>query len=404
MVRKILEKKINVAIYSGIIPAPNFIENLIKLIGDEKINLYLFGNGRSVKYKNSNIRVFLTPQGKINIIFFVFIQLLRLSISYPKKLYKLLQNYKVVLRSGSIFRSLSKILPVLNHTPDIFHIQWAKSLPFWFFLKEIYGVKIVLSLRGSHINYSAFANDSLARHYNLFFPKIDRMHAVSRKIAQKAEKFGADQDKIEVIYSSLDFSLLKTFEKKSYITHKPFRFLSVGRFHWVKGYQYSISAISKLKKMNKEFHYVIIAKNRISEEILYQIDELSLNNYIEIVNPDSQNNVYEIMKQSDCLILPSVQEGISNVVLESMAIGLPVISSDCGGMKEIINYGKNGFYFPARDPLELEKLLLKVMNLKMEEREKIIISGKNYINDNFNHNFIKSKFHNFYNKTIGIEN
>ena len=87
-----------------------------------------------------------------------------------------------------------------------------------------------------------------------------------------------------------------------------------------------------------------------------------------------------------------------------MAIGLPVISSDCGGMKEIINYGKNGFYFPARDPLELEKLLLKVMNLKMEEREKIIISGKNYINDNFNHNFIKSKFHNFYNKTIGIEN
>ena len=126
-------------------------------------------------------------------------------------------------------------------------------------------------------------------------------------------------------------------------------------------------------------------KNSISEEILYQIDELSLNNYIKIVNPDSQNNVYEIMKQSDCLILPSVQEGISNVVLESMAIGLPVISSDCGGMKEIINYGKNGFYFPARDPLELEKLLLKVMNLKMEEREKKNYqNGKNYINDNFN--------------------
>ena len=97
--------------------------------------------------------------------------------------------------------------------------------------------------------------------------------------------------------------------------------------------------------MDKNFHYVIITKNVITEEILYQIDELSLNNYIEIVNPNSQDNVYEIMRQSDCLILPSVQEGISNVVLESMAIGLPVISSDCGGMKEIINYGKNGFYF-----------------------------------------------------------
>ena len=337
-----MEKKINVAIYSGIIPAPNFIENLLKLIGDDKINIYLFGKGSSVNYKNPNIKTFYSPKGKLNIICFVLLQLFRLLIFYPKKLYKLFRNYKVFSRSGSILKSLSKILPVLNNTPDIFHIQWAKSLPFWFFLKEIYGVKIVLSLRGSHINYSAFANDSLARHYNLFFPKIDKMHAVSKKIALKAEKFGAIRNKIEVIYSSLDFSLLKTFEKNTYKTHKPFRFLSVGRFHWVKGYQYSISAISKLKKINKDVHYVIITKNSISEEILYQIDELSLENNVEIVHPDSQEEVYKIMNESDCFILPSVQEGISNVVLESMAVGLPVVSSDCGGMKEIINNGVNG--------------------------------------------------------------
>ncbi len=55
MVRKILEKKINVAIYSGIIPASNFIENFIKLLRDEKINIYLFGNGKSVNYKNPYI-------------------------------------------------------------------------------------------------------------------------------------------------------------------------------------------------------------------------------------------------------------------------------------------------------------------------------------------------------------
>jgi len=56
-----LEKKINVAIYSGIIPAPNFIENLIKLVGDENINIYLFGTGNKVNYKNSNIKTVYTP-------------------------------------------------------------------------------------------------------------------------------------------------------------------------------------------------------------------------------------------------------------------------------------------------------------------------------------------------------
>ena len=399
-----MEKKINVAIYSGIIPAPNFIENLIKLVGDKNINVYLFGTGNNVNYKNSNIKTVYTPQGKLNIFYFVIFQLLRLFIFYPKKLFKLIKNYKVFSNSGSIFRSLSKILPVLNHTPDIFHIQWAKSLPFWFFLKEIYGVKIVLSLRGSHINYSAFANDALARQYNILFPKVDKMHAVSKNILSKAEKFGANKNKIDIIYSSLDLSLLKKYQKTIFKTHKPFRFVSVGRSHWVKGYQYSLSVIAYLKKLNQEVNYLIITKNKLSEEILYQIDDLSLKNIVEIVHPGSQDEVYKIMSESDCLILPSVQEGISNVVLESMALGLPVVSSDCGGMKEVIINSKNGFYFPTRNSDALEKLLLKVMNLKKKERVRIIEKGKNYINENFNSNFIKSEFHNFYIKTIGTEN
>ena len=274
--KKFWKKKIKLAIYSGKIPGPNFIENLIKLVGDNYINIYLFGSGRYVKYKNPNIKSYYTPQGKIKIILFVFFQLLSLFIFHPKKLYKLLINYSVILNYGSVFLSLSKILPVLNHTPDIFHIQWAKSLPFWFFLKQIYGIKIILSLRGSHINYSPYADKKLAKQYETLFPKVDKMHAVSKKISLKAIQFGAKEDRIESIYSALDVNLLKTFEKTEYSTHEPFRFLSVGRFHWVKGYQYSIKAIAGLKSLNRKIHYTIVANNNISEEILYQIDELSL--------------------------------------------------------------------------------------------------------------------------------
>ena len=82
-----MEKKINVAIYSGVIPAPNFIENFIKLIVDEKINVYLFGNGNSVII-NSNIKTFFTPQGKLNIICFVF--------SIISVIYLLSKNFKLV--------------------------------------------------------------------------------------------------------------------------------------------------------------------------------------------------------------------------------------------------------------------------------------------------------------------
>ena len=86
-----------------------------------------------------------------------------------------------------------------------------------------------------------------------------------------------------------------------------------------------------------------------------------------------------------------------------MAIGLPVITSDCGGMKEVINHGENGFYFSVRNLADLEKQLLKVMNLTVKEREKIIDKGKNYINSNLDPNFIRNKFHNLYKKTMGME-
>ena len=69
------------------------------------------------------------------------------------------------------------------------------------------------------------------------------------------------------------------------------------------------------------------------------------------------------MKESDCLILSSVDEGISNVVLESMAIGLPVISSDCGGMEEILRMELMAI-FQSRDS---KSLTLKLRSFMKQE-------------------------------------
>ena len=86
-----------------------------------------------------------------------------------------------------------------------------------------------------------------------------------------------------------------------------------------------------------------------------------------------------------------------------MAIGLPVITSDCGGMKEIINNGKNGFYFPAPRTRCIKKTLIKVMNFEFAERKNIIIEGKKFINKNFDLELIKSKYHNFYKKEMEVK-
>ena len=399
-----MEKKITVAIYSGSIPSSNFIENLIQLVADKNIKVLLFGIGRKIDYNNKNIKIILTPQRKLLKIFFVIRQLAQLIIIQPRKAYKLFNNYKVFSQSNSPINSLSKILPVLNHTPDIFHIQWAKSLSFWFFLKRLFGVKVILSLRGSHINYSPNSDKVLAKEYIALFPLVDKMHAVSKKIIINAERYGAKSEDIRVIYSSLDLKYLKKFKKTFFDLHVPYKFLSVGRFHWVKGYHYCLKAIKALKEDGKRVQYLIISKNKISEELLYDISDMSLEKEVKIISSNSQDDVYRNMRDSDCLILPSVEEGISNVVLEAMAVGLPVISSNCGGMNEVIKDEINSFIFQNRDYNSLKTVMLKFIKLSTMDRKRMSLKGQELIQQNFNPKFIKNQFQDLYRDTKETHN
>jgi glycosyltransferase involved in cell wall biosynthesis len=54
---------------------------------------------------------------------------------------------------------------------------------------------------------------------------------------------------------------------------------------------------------------------------------------------------------------PSVSEGLSNATLEAMAVGLPVVVTDVGGMRELVSDGDNGFVTPSRDPTALATAL-----------------------------------------------
>ena len=88
-----------------------------------------------------------------------------------------------------------------------------------------------------------------------------------------------------------------------------------------------------LKKKDVQFHYTIIAGGRDQENILYQIHDLGLNECVSFINDELSH--YEVLKkvsECDLFLLPSLEEGISNAVLEAMALGVPVISTDCGGM------------------------------------------------------------------------
>ncbi len=77
--------------------------------------------------------------------------------------------------------------------------------------------------------------------------------------------------------------------------------------------------------------------------------------------PGERGDIPEILRGFDCFVLPSLAEGISNTVLEAMACGLPVIATDVGGNRELVERGRTGELVPAADAEALAQRILSYL-------------------------------------------
>lgn len=361
--------KLKIAIYSGEIPSTTFIERLLAGVAESGYQVYVFGSlKKKTAYSAPNIRVITYSQSKLQKAF----HLLKYSILLFLFKNKAKQTLDIFIKNHSKNTSLSKLkyYPVLWHQPDIFHIQWAKSIGDWMWLQQ-FGTKIIVSLRGAHINYSPITIPEVGNMYKQHFPKVNAFHAVSKAMAFEAQKYGASPEKIHVIYSGLP-----SLELSSNKTENPIlKILSVGRLHWVKGYNYAIDACHILNELGFAFEYTIIG-GKESEELQFQITDLHLENKVKLLGQLPFSEVQKQIQAADVLLLSSVEEGIANVVLEAMQLGTLVLSTNCGGMNEVISNGVNGFLVPIRYPEKIAETLQIIVNLSRQEKDTITTEAK----------------------------
>ncbi len=349
-----MNKRIKIAIYSGIVPSTTFIERLSQGLAATGNQVFLFGlkKGRVPAFPNST---YITYSNKLSKLLVLIRYTFLLFVIKPKEKRKL---DKIISKSKKKQLVLKlKYYPVLYHCPDIFHLQWAKSIEHWIWVQE-FGMKLIVSLRGAHINYSPLADSKIASAYEAFFPKVDGFHAVSKAISLEAMKYQAALHKINVVYSGLDLERMP-FQLKMFDANTPLKIISIGRAHWKKGYTYALDSASLLKIAGVDFQYTIVGVGS-NEELIYKRSQLELENEVLFLKNLSFAEVIESIRQADVLLLPSVEEGIANVVLEAMALGTLVISTNCGGMNEVIVDNENGFLVPIRNSEAMASALKRI--------------------------------------------
>lgn len=248
--------------------------------------------------------------------------------------------------------------------PDVVHVQWVSNISLFEDLLKSQTYKFVLSQRGYQTNVRPFVDKANFEYLQHWLPRFSGFHSVSHAISKEGGKICKSQNKIDhVVYTGLDLS---RFEFNPLVVqNKVLKIISVGRPHWKKGYDIALKALALLKKKGLQLNYQIIGAEG-NQELLFLRKKLDLETEVEFLPKLPQQKVFEMMSSSDIFLLSSIEEGIANVAVEAMALGCPVISTNCGGMEELITHQKEGWIVPVYDDNAMAAQILEFSQLDSE--------------------------------------
>ena len=126
---------------------------------------------------------------------------------------------------------------------------------------------------------------------------------------------------------------------------RPFAFAFVGAGTLRKGFDLLLEAIERLRAEGHSFE-VVVAGNVDRSLLAGRTDLMSVDHKFGVIGHKA---LVSVLRDADCLVLPSRFDSFGLVVTEAMACGLPVIVSDMVGAKQIVEEGQNGFVVPAGD-------------------------------------------------------
>ncbi len=282
---------------------------------------------------------------------------------------------KNILTAPSRIKKLKKILKEIN--PDILHYR--SRVPGWiiYFANKKLGISTVSTVHG--YNSVSF--------YSKIMTKGDKVICVSNSIKEYIKKhYNTDENKIIVIPrgvdlkkfnpNNLDINFINKF-KKEFVLKDKFVISAVGRITQLKDLETFIKAIKKVQNSLPNTIGLIVGGARENKkEYFNSLKNLTNSLNAPIIFTGSQNKVAEIYSLSDVIVSSSKKpESFGRSVAEALALNSPVVASNHGGVLDIIQENKNGYFFKIGDEKELAKNIIKAKELKFD--------GFDYIKKNF---------------------
>ena len=180
----------------------------------------------------------------------------------------------------------------------------------------------------------------------------DKVIVVSNFLKKLAIKIGVSEEKIKVIYNSIDFLDIENnlkFNVKKELNIAGKVILTNARLTPWKGVDMLIKIMPKLIKKYKDIKFIIISEGPERKNLEKLTLDLDVENNVIFTGIISRELVVEYLKISDVFVLNSNYEGMSHVLLEAMKVGVPIITTKAGGNPETIINNQTGLLVDYRN-------------------------------------------------------
>lgn len=221
--------------------------------------------------------------------------------------------------------------------------------------------------------------------YKFLYPTADLVISPSQRIVDEfRDVFGLNTLNHAVLPNPVNVALLRDRAREDY--NKPnaeINFISVARLNWAKGLDRLITIMAHIPS-ELDWHLTILGEGGERARLEGLIKTYNLQNKISL--PGLAENPWSAMASADAFLLPSRWEGLPNVVLESLAVGTPVIATgEAGGIKEIKD--RSGDCIKIVN--SMEDFLSAVLEVKPKEKPGL---GDSLLSDEYSLERVMGKF------------
>jgi len=270
-------------------------------------------------------------------------------------------NPDIIACHSSMAGVLGRIVSIFHKTPKVVFTahSWAFTEGSPFFRKILMiPVEKFLSIFTDKIICVSFFDKNIALQYKI-----------------------VKENKIKVVYNGVPNRELRNLDKKEI-----FKIITIMRLDYPKLPELLIKSFSLINNPNIELS--IIGYGSRLNKITFLINELHLNDKVKILNFLNKEDVLPKLMESDLFVLTSKHEGLPITILEAMSVGLPVVASNVGGVKEEIN--ESCGYLVENNEQSIKEAILKIisnnslyleMSKNVQVRQREIFSIERFIEE-----------------------